>query len=71
MTESVIDHAGPCDRVAAHVLDMHWGCDRRSQRSGSRRRLEAADSLHGSNLEPLMSALGHVWTAPPWQELSD
>ena len=27
-------------------------------------------SLHGSNSEPLMSALGHVWTAP-WQELSD
>jgi hypothetical protein len=28
-------------------------------------------SLHGSNPNPLMSALGHVWTAPPWQELSD
>src|SRR5262249_16973948 len=27
-------------------------------------------SLHGSNPELLMSALGHVWTAP-WQELSD
>ena len=27
--------------------------------------------LHGSNFDPLMSALGHVWTAPPWQELSD
>jgi hypothetical protein len=26
--------------------------------------------LHGNNFEPLMSALGHVWTAP-WQELSD
>src|SRR6516165_9368580 len=25
---------------------------------------------HGSNPEPLMSALGHVWTAP-WQVLSD
>jgi len=27
--------------------------------------------LHGSNSEPSMSALGHVWTAPPWQELSE
>src|SRR5436190_13719625 len=28
-------------------------------------------SLQGSNPEVLMSALGHVWTAPPWQELSE
>jgi hypothetical protein len=27
--------------------------------------------LHDSNSKPLMSALGHVWTAPPWQELSE
>jgi len=27
-------------------------------------------SLLGSNPDPLMSALGHVWTAP-WQGLSD
>src|SRR6516165_7360506 len=27
-------------------------------------------SLHGSNPKSLVSALGHVWTAP-WQELSD
>jgi hypothetical protein len=26
--------------------------------------------LHSSDPDPLMSALGHVWTAP-WQELSD
>jgi len=26
--------------------------------------------VHHSKIRPLMSALGHVWTAP-WQELSD
>jgi len=27
--------------------------------------------LHCGISARLMSALGHVWTAPPWQELSD
>src|SRR5262249_6072269 len=27
--------------------------------------------VHCNSLAPSMSALGHVWTAPPWQELSD
>jgi hypothetical protein len=29
-----------------------------------------AQSPHGGDPKPRMSALGHVWTAP-WQELSD
>src|SRR5436305_8470974 len=30
-----------------------------------------ADKSKGSSERASMSALGHVWTAPPWQELSE
>src|SRR5262249_29964324 len=33
--------------------------------------LEWGGGVHRNKKPRLMSAMGHVWTAPPWQELSE
>src|SRR6516164_3554752 len=34
-------------------------------------RSSCVNGVHCSKSGPLISAMGHVWTAPPWQELSE